>query len=47
MVVLKTDGSVMACWYNLNAGLGDGTTTHRYSPIVVSGLGAAAMHRWW
>ncbi|MBU2704001.1 hypothetical protein Ga0466249_005153 [Sporomusaceae bacterium BoRhaA] len=37
-VFLLDDGTVKACGYNADCELGDGTTTSRSTPIVVSGL---------
>jgi alpha-tubulin suppressor-like RCC1 family protein len=38
-LVLKTDGTVWGFGYNRWGQLGDGTTTHRYTPVQVSSLG--------
>jgi alpha-tubulin suppressor-like RCC1 family protein len=37
-VALKTDGTIWTWGYNANGQLGDGTTTSRSSPVMVSGL---------
>jgi alpha-tubulin suppressor-like RCC1 family protein len=37
-VALKSDGTVMAWGWNGNGQLGDGTTTDRWSPVLVPGL---------
>eukprot|EP01051_Picozoa_sp_SAG22_P022619 SAG22_NODE_5488_length_1005_cov_1.080574_1_plen_302_part_10 len=39
-LVLKTDGRVMAFGMNNYGQLGDGTTTYRFTPIEVTGLGS-------
>ena len=39
-LALKSDGTVWAWgWLNFHGQLGDGITTHRSSPVKVSGLG--------
>ena len=41
-LALKSDGSVIAWGENGSGRLGDGTTTNRYAPVAVSGLGSGS-----
>jgi alpha-tubulin suppressor-like RCC1 family protein len=36
--VVCEDGSIMSWGYNLDGQLGDGTTAHKYTPVITSGL---------
>jgi len=42
-LVLKPDGSLLAWGYNYFGQLGDGTTTHRLSPVAVAGFGGSSI----
>ena len=41
-LALKSDGTVLAWGGNVNGQVGDGSTTTRYTPVQVSGLGAGS-----